>query len=81
MQEQIREFVCELSYIVLDNETAAFNLLNIYVYAWKKIQYIKYTEIHNIQFYTEILGCMHSYKWACSVFKNYQSIEQSIFYT
>lgn len=43
MQEQIREFVCELSYIVLDNETAAFNLLNIYVYAWKKIQYIKYT--------------------------------------
>lgn len=45
MQEQIREFVCELSYIVLDNETAAFNLLNIYVYAWKKIQYIKYTEI------------------------------------
>lgn len=36
MQEQIREFVCELSYIVLDNETAAFNLLNIYVYAWKK---------------------------------------------
>lgn len=37
-QEQIRQFVCELSYIVLDNETAAFNLLNIYVYAGKKIQ-------------------------------------------